>query len=237
MTPVGNKPVIVALDFPSESEALDILEQLDAERCRVKIGKELFTRAGPPLVRRAIDAGFDVFLDLKFHDIPNTVAGACAAAADLGCWMINVHASGGRAMMEAAAGCMTRLGSAPLLVGVTVLTSMDEAAVREVGFDSNPAVLVPRLAKLAQACGLDGVVSSPRELSEIREICGAGFITVTPGVRPVTASQDDQKRVATPADAIAAGANYLVVGRPITQAPDPASALESICAEIESAAR
>lgn len=229
------RPLIVALDFPDEEQALAMAAALDPALCRVKVGKELFTRCGPPIVRRLARDGFDVFLDLKFHDIPNTVAAACAAAADLGCWMINVHASGGRAMMEAAAERLAKRSESPLLIAVTVLTSMDNSAVREIGFEMEPEELVVRLARLAQSSGMDGVVSSPRELVAIRAACGSEFITVTPGVRPATASADDQKRVATPAAARAAGASYLVVGRPVTQAADPAAAVEAIIAELAGA--
>lgn len=226
-------PLIVALDFPTAEQALELVGTLKPASCRLKVGKELFTRAGPPLVERLTGGGFEVFLDLKFHDIPNTVAAACAAAADLGCWMVNVHASGGRAMMEAAAERLARFREPPLLVAVTVLTSMDEAAIREVGFSASPADLVGRLAVLAHDCGMSGVVSSPQELAEIRRICGNDFVTVTPGVRPANAASDDQKRVATPAAAIDAGADYLVIGRPITQADEPAAAVDAILAEIE----
>lgn len=229
------RPLIVALDFPDEKQALAMAAVLDPAHCRVKVGKELFTRCGPPIVQRLARDGFDVFLDLKFHDIPNTVAAACAAAADLGCWMINVHASGGRAMMEAAAERLAKRGESPLLIAVTVLTSMDAAALREIGFDLEPEELVVRLARLARSSGMDGVVSSPRELVAIRAACGSEFITVTPGVRPAAAAADDQKRVATPAAARTAGANYLVVGRPVTQAADPAAAVDAIIAELASA--
>jgi orotidine-5'-phosphate decarboxylase len=227
-----DRPLIVALDFPDEQQALAMVAALDPARCRVKVGKELFTRCGPPIVQRLVRDGFDVFLDLKFHDIPNTVAAACAAAADLGCWMVNVHASGGRAMMEAAAERLAKHPGSPLLIAVTVLTSMDDTAVREIGFDMGAEELVVRLARLAQNSGMDGVVSSPRELVAIRAACGSNFVTVTPGVRPASASTDDQKRVATPAAARAAGADYLVVGRPVTQAADPAAAVEAIIAEL-----
>lgn len=229
------RPLIVALDFADEKQALALAEVLDPGSCRVKVGKELFTRCGPPIVRRLARDGFDVFLDLKFHDIPNTVAAACAAAADLGCWMVNVHASGGRAMMEAAAARLAQRGEAPLLIAVTVLTSMDTQAVHEVGFAREPEELVGHLARLAQDSGMDGVVSSPRELAAIRAACGSEFITVTPGVRPASASTDDQKRVATPAAARAAGADFLVVGRPVTQAADPAAAVTAILAELAGA--
>ncbi len=226
------KRVIVALDFPAETEALQMVQLLDPTRCRLKIGKELFTKAGPALVRRVIDDGFDVFLDLKYHDIPNTVAGACSAAADLGCWMVNVHASGGRAMMIAARESLTHRRVKPLLVAVTVLTSMDDAAIKEVGYASDAQKLALRLAALSRDSGLDGVVCSPQEIRAIKECCGGSFLAITPGVRAKDTSVDDQRRVATPAAAIGAGADFLVVGRPITRAPDPAGALESIYSEL-----
>lgn len=229
------KRVVVALDFPTEKDALDIAQRLDAATCRLKIGKELFTRAGPAMVRRLIDDGFDVFLDLKYHDIPNTVAGACDAAADLGCWMINVHASGGRAMMDAACERLAHRRVRPLLVAVTVLTSMDEQAVGEVGYAHDPHSLVSRLASLGRECGMDGVVCSAHEIQEIKQRCGEAFLAVTPGVRPQDASRDDQRRVATPAAAVRAGADFLVIGRPITRAVDPAAAVAAIYAELSDA--
>lgn len=235
MTVRADPPLIVALDFPNEQQALAMAGALDPARCRVKVGKELFTRCGPPIVKRLVHDGFDVFLDLKFHDIPNTVAAACAAAADLGCWMINVHASGGRAMMEAAAERLAHLAESPLLIAVTVLTSMDDTAIRETGFALGAEELVVRLAQLAQSSGMDGVVSSPRELRAIRDACGQEFVTVTPGIRPASADANDQKRIATPAAARAAGASYLVIGRPVTQAADPAAAVEAIITEFEMA--
>ncbi len=229
---VSEPRIIVALDFPGEHEALRCVEGLDPARCRLKVGKELYTRCGPAIVRRLREAGHEVFLDLKFHDIPNTVAGACAAAAELGCWMVNVHASGGRAMLEAAVDAVKRSNPDTLLVAVTVLTSLDAEQLAEVGFNEPPDVLVQRLAALAQDCGLDGVVCSAREAGMLRAARGAGFCLVTPGIRPSESGQDDQRRVATPAGAIAAGASYLVVGRPITRAADPGAALAAIDAAI-----
>ncbi len=226
------KRVIVALDFATENEAWQMLELLDPNRCRVKVGKELFTRAGPAFVSRIIDAGFDVFLDLKYHDIPSTVAGACSAAADLGCWMINVHASGGRDMMSAASECLARYQTRPKLIAVTVLTSLDDTAVAEVGFTTGAEQLVMRLAALGQKCGMDGVVCSTHELESIKQRCGPGFVAVTPGIRPKGSANDDQRRVATPSGAVAAGADFLVIGRPITRAANPAHALDAIYAEI-----
>ena len=224
--------VIVALDFPAAAPALALLEQLDPARCRVKVGKELFTRGGPQLVERAVAAGFDVFLDLKFHDIPNTVAGACAAAADLGVWMVNVHASGGPAMLRAARERLDGLSSPPLLIAVTVLTSLDASDLAAVGCPGEPAERVLQLARLSQQAGLDGVVCSPLEAAAVRAELGPDFRLVTPGVRPVFAASGDQKRVMTPAQALAVGADYLVIGRPITAAAEPMAALAAIEAEI-----
>jgi orotidine-5'-phosphate decarboxylase len=202
--------------------------RLDPSSCRVKVGKELFATGGPLLVTRLRAMGFDVFVDLKFHDIPNTVAAACRAAAADGAWMLDVHASGGRRMMEAAREALEPFRQRPLLVAVTVLTSMEAADLAEVGVGDDPEAQVLRLARLARDSGMDGVVCSPREARLLREHCGPGFVLVTPGVRPPQTAADDQARIATPADAIAAGAHYLVVGRPITQAADPVAALAAI---------
>lgn len=228
-----NPRIIVALDFPAEAPALALLEQLDPSRCRVKIGKELFTRAGPRLVEHAAAAGFDVFLDLKFHDIPNTVAAACAAAADLGVWMVNVHASGGPSMLRAARERLDRLPSPPLLIAVTVLTSLDAADLAAVGCAGDPAERVLELARLTQVAGLDGIVCSPLEAGPVRQALGPDFRLVTPGVRPASAERGDQKRVMTPAQALAAGADYLVIGRPITGALEPMQALAAIEREVD----
>jgi len=225
--------VIVALDYPSAAAALALVERLDPARCRVKVGKELFTRAGPDLVRRLVDGGFDVFLDLKYHDIPNTVAGACAAAADLGVWMVNVHALGGRAMMEAARKALEAGGRRPLLIAVTVLTSHSEADLADIGLAGTPMENVRRLAALAEDSGLDGVVCSPREVATLRGAHGEGFRLVTPGIRPSGAALGDQKRVMTPGDAIRSGSDYLVIGRPITGADDPMGVLLAVEAEID----
>jgi orotidine-5'-phosphate decarboxylase len=227
-----NPRVIVALDCPNAKEALALAGRLDPALCRVKVGAELYTAAGPALVEKLQHAGFGVFLDLKFHDIPNTVAGACLAAADLGVWMINVHALGGRAMMEAARAALARRRAAPRLVAVTLLTSIGAADMREIGLGGDPGEAVSRLARLAQACGLDGAVCSAQESSALRRQLGAQFCLVTPGIRPEGAAGDDQKRVATPRQAIAGGADYLVIGRPIARAPDPLAALRAINAEI-----
>jgi orotidine-5'-phosphate decarboxylase len=224
--------IIVALDFPDASSALALAGRLDPKLCRVKVGKELYTAAGPALVEKLRASGFQVFLDLKFHDIPNTVAAACAAAAALGVWMIDVHALGGRAMMEAARAALPRSGDRPRLIAVTLLTNMGASDMAEVGLGGSPQAAVLGLARLAQASGLDGVVCSAREAADLRRQCGKSFTLVTPGIRPADAGQDDQARVATPQAAIAGGADYLVIGRPITRAPDPRAALRAISAEI-----
>lgn len=227
-----NTPVVVALDFASAQPALDMVARLSPELCRLKVGKELFTRAGPELVKTLQARGFDVFLDLKFHDIPNTVAAAVRAAADLGVWMVNVHASGGRRMMEAAVQALESYSSAPLLIGVTVLTSMSESDLAELGYTESPAERVQRLAALAADCGLDGVVCSALEAAALRRVRGEDFCLVTPGIRLAGDAAGDQRRVVTPADAIAAGADYLVIGRSVTAAADPLAALRRIYDEL-----
>lgn len=227
--------VIVALDFADTAPALALLSRIDPTQCRAKIGKEMFTRAGPAFVERVRAMGFEVFLDLKFHDIPNTVAAACDAAADLDVWMMNVHASGGRRMMSTAAERLAQRTQRPLLIGVTILTSLGEQDIAEVGYSGSPADNVRRLAALAEHSGLDGVVCSPLEVTALRAERGADFRLVTPGVRPAGASLDDQKRIMTPGDAIGAGASYLVIGRPITAAADPLASLAAINAEIAGA--
>jgi len=224
--------VIVALDFDAADKALALVDQLKPDMCRVKVGKELFTRAGPPLVRQLVDKGFDVFLDLKFHDIPNTVAKACAAAADLGVWMANVHAQGGPKMMEAAREAVAGAGHRPLLIAVTILTSLSDEELRAVGLQGSAEENVLRLAKLAEKSGLDGVVCSPMEVLTLRDQVGENFKLVTPGIRPAGSSRDDQTRVMTPKTALLAGSNYIVVGRPITQAKNPLAALQAILTEI-----
>jgi orotidine-5'-phosphate decarboxylase len=224
--------VIVALDFPGQDPALNLVDRLDPARCRLKVGKELFTRLGPAFVERLQARGFEVFLDLKFHDIPNTVAAACAAAADLGVWMVNVHCSGGASMISAARARIERCAHRPLLIGVTVLTSLDAGDLAAIGCPGDPGERVLRLAALGKGAGLDGVVCSPREAAAVRASCGAGFLLVTPGVRPAGADPGDQKRVMTPVEAVAAGANYLVIGRPITRSPDPLSVLGAIEGEL-----
>ncbi len=225
-------PVIVALDFSEAADALALAGRLDPALCRVKVGKELFTRAGPAVVEALVARGFQVFLDLKYHDIPNTVAGACRAAAELGVWMVNVHALGGQRMMAAAREAVERAPRGrPLLVAVTVLTSMTDGELTEVGLTGSASENVLRLADLARDSGLDGVVCSPREASLIRDRVGAGFLRVTPGVRPAGAARDDQRRTLTPAQALEQGADFLVVGRPVTAAENPLAALLALVEE------
>ncbi len=229
---MNDPKIIVALDYATAQPALEIAAQLDPALCRVKVGKELFTAAGPVLVETLAARGFGVFLDLKFHDIPNTVASACKAAARLGVWMMNVHASGGRAMMQAAREAIAGNAQRPKLIAVTVLTSMSDSDLADIGMQGSAQDAVLRLARLAQAAGLDGVVSSAQEASALRAACGAGFNLVTPGIRLAevtsTLAQDDQKRIMTPRAAIEAGADYLVIGRPITQSADPIATLQRI---------
>jgi len=234
MTDLGPR-IIIALDYPNEASAWQLIDQLDAKMCRLKIGKEMFTRLGPDFVRKVIDKGFDVFLDLKYHDIPNTVAAACEAGADLGVWMMNVHASGGRKMMETAANRLAKLESRPLLIAVTILTSLSADEVAEIGYSGSPQENVSRFAALTESSGLDGVVCSPLEAGVLRGERSADFRLVTPGVRPATASMDDQTRVMTPGDAMRAGSDFLVVGRPITAAESPLDSLIAINAEVTSA--
>ncbi|MCL5041105.1 MAG: orotidine-5'-phosphate decarboxylase [Gammaproteobacteria bacterium] len=226
-------PVIVALDFPDAAAAIALAGQLDPRQCRLKVGKELFTASGPQVVEQLQALGFEVFLDLKFHDIPNTAAGAVRAAAELGVWMLNVHAGGGRRMLEACREVLDRRsGSRPLLTAVTVLTSLEQEDLLEVGVDIEPMVQVQRLARLTQDCGLDGVVCSAREAKALRGALNDDFLLVTPGIRPEDASADDQKRIVTPVQALENGSSYLVIGRPITRAENPASALSSILATL-----
>ncbi|WP_434968003.1 orotidine-5'-phosphate decarboxylase [Marinobacter sediminum] len=233
MQTVNDPKIIVALDFPSENPALKLVDKLDPAKCRLKVGKELFTRSGPQLVQGLQSLGFDVFLDLKFHDIPNTTSAAVAAAADLGVWMVNVHASGGEKMMTA---CRERLESfgadKPLLIAVTVLTSMSARDLEAIGIQASPEAQVSRLATLTRNCGLDGVVCSAQEAPKLKAEQGAGFKLITPGIRPLSADRGDQQRIMTPTDAIRAGSDYLVIGRPITQALDPLAALDEIHEEL-----
>ena len=235
MTTQNHDPkIVVALDFAEAKQALTFVDRLDPALCRVKVGKELFTAEGPRLVEQLVGKDFGVFLDLKFHDIPNTVAKACEAAAKLGVWMLNVHASGGRAMMEVARNAVDKSTHSPLLIAVTVLTSMDQAALNEVGVSGELQDQVLRLALLTEQSGLDGVVCSAQEAPMLRSKVAQDFCLVTPGIRPATASKDDQSRIVTPADALRQGSSYLVIGRPITQAADPIKALQAIHAEISS---
>ncbi|MGI2194715.1 orotidine-5'-phosphate decarboxylase [Shewanella baltica] len=223
------KPILVALDYDNKNHALQLIEKLDPNMCRLKVGKEMFTLFGPQLVKDIHDRGFDLFLDLKFHDIPNTVAKAVAAAAELGVWMTNVHASGGLAMMEAAKKALLPYGDkAPMLIAVTVLTSMSDDDLKLLGINVPAFEHVQRLAKLTQQAGLDGVVCSAQEATALKSLLGQDFKLVTPGIRPVGSDAGDQHRVMTPPKAIAAGSDYLVIGRPITKAADPLAALQAI---------
>lgn len=224
--------IIVPLDYPSARLAEEFVARVSPEECALKVGKELFTAAGPALVARLVDQGFRVFLDLKYHDIPNTVAQACKAAADLGVWMLNVHASGGRAMMTAAREALVVHPQRPLLIAVTVLTSLDDQALWELGIAEGAALHAERLARLTSDCGLDGVVCSAWEAGAIKAAHGAGFLAVTPGIRLAEGSAHDQARIATPEAAVRAGADYLVIGRAITQAADPHATLTGINTSI-----
>ncbi len=223
--------IIVALDFSSTEQALLLAKKLDPMLCRVKIGKELFTAAGPTIVEKLMSKGFEVFLDLKFHDIPSTVANACRVAADLGVWMINVHALGGKKMLVAARDALP-LGK-PKLIAVTLLTSIGPDDLESIGLNNETGNVVQKLAWLAHSCGLDGVVCSALEAAQLRQTMGAGFCLVTPGIRTIDALTDDQNRIATPQMAIQNGADYLVIGRPITQAADPLLMLQDLNKEIE----
>lgn len=232
---MNDPKIIVALDFADEAGALQLVDQLDPRRCRLKVGKEMFTRSGPQFVEKLAAKGYEVFLDLKFHDIPNTVAGACRSAADLGVWMVNVHALGGSKMMAAARDALEQCSSRPLLIAVTILTSMGEQDIAQVGLSGTPADNVARLATLAEGAGLDGVVCSPREVELLRRTIGREFRLVTPGIRPAWSEKGDQTRITTPADAIALGSDYLVIGRPITAAEEPLEALQRIERELAGA--
>ncbi len=236
MSVTANSRIIVALDFPDARSALALVDRVDPGACRLKVGKELFTRAGPQLVEQLVARGFDVFLDLKFHDIPNTVASACQAAAELGVWMLNVHALGGERMLLAAREGIGRATHQPLLIAVTILTSMDEHDLAGVGLSGTAADNVLRLAGLAQSCGLDGVVCSPRETATLRARLGADFLLVTPGIRPAGSASDDQRRVMTPLDAVNNGSSYLVIGRPVTQSDDPVGVLRTLNSELPASA-
>ncbi|WP_371378954.1 orotidine-5'-phosphate decarboxylase [Thalassotalea aquiviva] len=226
---MSDAKVVVALDFAKQDEALAFVDKIQPQDCKLKVGKEMFTHFGPEFVKNLTSRGFDVFLDLKFHDIPNTVAKAVAAAADLGVWMVNVHASGGSKMMAQAKQALAPYGDkAPLLIAVTVLTSMSEDDLAELGITISPEQQVKKLATLAQQAGLDGVVCSAQEAEMLKTTLGKDFKLVTPGIRPVGASVDDQKRIMTPPQAIDLGVDYLVIGRPITKAEDPHAVLQEI---------
>ncbi|WP_294892522.1 orotidine-5'-phosphate decarboxylase [uncultured Gilliamella sp.] len=230
-----SSPIIVAVDFSDTKSAWNFIDKVEPKDCRLKIGKELFTHAGPDFIKQIQQKGFDIFLDLKFHDIPNTVAKAVAAAAELGVWMTNVHASGGARMMEAAKDALYQYGKdAPLLIAVTVLTSMESSDLKEIGIEVSPLEQATRLALLAKNCGLDGVVCSAKEVQSFRTRLGSDFKLVTPGIRPAGSTPDDQRRIMTPQRAQAAGADYLVIGRPITQADDPSKALQTILSTLDS---
>ena len=218
--------IIVAMDFADSSAALQMADRLSPALCRLKVGKELFTAAGPQLVEQLMRNGFEIFLDLKFHDIPNTVAQACKSAAALGVWMVNVHALGGRRMMEAAHEALASVSRPPKLIAVTVLTSMGQEDLVDLGIDDTPAQMVLRLAQLARNSGVEGVVCSAQEAALLRRECGENFCLVTPGIRPAQSSMDDQMRVMTPQAALENGASYLVIGRPITRAADPLQVLK-----------
>ncbi|PSL15421.1 orotidine-5'-phosphate decarboxylase [Marinobacterium halophilum] len=236
MTIIDTNRIIVALDYPDQASAVQMARQLDPALCRVKVGKELFTRCGPSVVEALHALGFDVFLDLKFHDIPNTTARAVRAAAEMGVWMVNVHASGGRRMMEAAREQLEQVAdNRTLLIAVTVLTSMERSDLAEIGLDIDPLEQVVRLARLTQSAGLDGVVCSAQEVAAIRAAIEQPFALVTPGIRPADAEQGDQRRIMTPSQAIHTGSDYLVIGRPITQASTPADVAACIQNDVAAA--
>lgn len=232
--PKFDPKIIVALDFASSKEALALVDLIDPKMCRLKVGKELFTSAGPFLVETLQKKGFGVFLDLKFHDIPNTVARACTAAAELGVWMLNVHVLGGRKMLEAAKTALTAFRNPPLLIGVTLLTSLSESDLSEIGFNISLQDEAALLAKFAVVAGLDGVVCSGEELSHFKTFCPSKFLFIVPGIRMEGDKSEDQQRIMTPKEALRAGANYLVIGRSLTRAPDPVSRLREIMRTIDS---
>ncbi|CEE92806.1 orotidine-5'-phosphate decarboxylase [Xenorhabdus nematophila] len=224
-----DSPVIVALDYDNQHSALEFVDKIDPQSCRLKVGKEMFTLYGPQFVQALHQRGFEVFLDLKFHDIPNTTARAVAAAAEMGVWMVNVHASGGARMMAAAKEALLPYGKdAPLLIAVTVLTSMEQSDLSGIGVDVTPAQQAERLALLTKQCGLDGVVCSAHEAQQLKTVCGKAFQLVTPGIRPEGVEAGDQRRIMTPPQAVQAGVDYMVIGRPITRAENPALALQQI---------
>jgi orotidine-5'-phosphate decarboxylase len=225
---LDSRRIIVPLDFPDAHAALEMARRLDPRLCRVKVGKELFVAAGPDVVEKLHALGHEVFLDLKFHDIPNTVAGACRAAARLGVWMLNVHASGGEAMLRAARSAVDSAAKRPLLIGVTILTSLADADLASVGLAGTAADNAERLSRLGRECGMDGVVCSAEEAPRLRAATAPGFLLVTPGIRLDSGVKGDQSRVVTPVEAMRRGADYLVIGRPVTQSQDPAATLAAI---------
>lgn len=228
-----DSPVVVALDYANRDNALAFVDRIDPRDCRLKVGKEMFTLFGPQFVRELQQRGFDIFLDLKFHDIPNTTAHAVKAAADLGVWMVNVHASGGARMMTAAKEALLPFGAdAPLLIAVTVLTSMEASDLLDLGITATPAQHAERLARLTQQCGLDGVVCSAQEAVRFKSELGHAFKLVTPGIRPQGSDAGDQRRIMTPEQALQAGVDYMVIGRPVTQSADPAQTLNAINASL-----
>lgn len=230
---MSDPKIIVALDYSDAQPALELVARLEPALCRLKVGIELFTAARSRLIEQLMQRDFEIFLDLKFHDIPNTTAQACKAAAELGVWMVNVHALGGRKMMEAAREAMSLYTKSPKLIAVTLLTSMAQEDLSDLGITATPADIVLRLAKLARDSGLDGVVCSAREAALLRQHCGSEFCLVTPGIRPSDAAADDQLRIMTPCAALDQGADYLVIGRPITRAADPLQALQNIVKQIK----
>ncbi|PXF63058.1 orotidine-5'-phosphate decarboxylase [Kangiella spongicola] len=231
---MSDPKILVALDYHDKNKALELIEQLNPQLCGLKVGKEMFTLFGPSFVKELVDKNYNVFLDLKFHDIPNTVAKACQAAAELGVWMINVHASGGRVMMEKAREALLETDNKPLLIAVTMLTSMNEQVYSELGYERNLADQVSHLAQMTLDSGLDGVVCSSWEAEQLKQQCGKDFKLITPGIRPVGSEQGDQSRIMTPQQAINAGSDYLVIGRPITKADDPYQALCEISESLVS---
>ncbi len=233
---MNTKPLLIALDYNRGADALALAAQLSPDLCRLKIGKELYTREGRQLVEALQGIGYDIFLDLKYHDIPNPVAAALRVAAEMGVWMVNVHASGGRKMLETAADALARYRQPPLLIAVTVLTSLGEAELREIGIDEPLAAHVARLTALAASSGLNGVVCSAHEAGAVKAAHDRDFLTVTPGIRPAGSSADDQTRTMTPAAALQAGSDYLVIGRPVTRAEKPAVALADIITSIKTGA-
>ncbi|MFU9136139.1 orotidine-5'-phosphate decarboxylase [Erwinia tasmaniensis] len=233
---IAGSPILLALDYACLDSAMAFVDQIDPKSCRLKVGKEMFTLFGPQLVRDLQQRGFEIFLDLKFHDIPNTTAHAVAAAADLGVWMVNVHAGGGARMMTAAREALLPFSNdAPMLIAVTVLTSMDAEDLRELGITLSPAEHAERLARLTQQCGLDGVVCSAHEAVRFRQALGSAFKLVTPGIRPAGSEAGDQRRIMTPQQAQQAGVDYMVIGRPVTQSPDPAATLAEILTSLQEA--